>query len=292
VTPQTSLSPQTRLVSFFVFVALPAMAAAGALERLFAPRADAWEVWAQHDDSSTTRIDHDAWQAFLDRYLLTGDDGVGLVAYSQVTGSDRQGLDRYIEALERVAVGRLSRDEQFAYWVNLYNALTVRMVVAHYPVDSIRDIDISPGLFADGPWGKKLVVIEGEAVSLNDIEHRILRPLWRDPRVHYALNCASIGCPALQSSAFAADNRNALLDAGARAYVNHDRGVHVDRGKLHVSSIYVWFRDDFGRDDAAVVDHLKYYASPGLASSLEGITKISGDGYDWALNDAGTESSR
>jgi len=279
------------LASFFVLAAMPGGGRAGVLERLFAPRAEPWEAWAESDESNATRVDHSAWQRFLDRYLENGDDGLRLVAYARVPQVDRLALDRYIEALEHVPVRRLSRDEQFAYWVNLYNALTVALVLAHYPLDSIRDIDISPGFFADGPWGRKLVTIEGEGLSLNDIEHRILRPLWGDPRVHYALNCASIGCPALQPSAFTADNTEALLDTGAREYVNHPRGARVDRGRLRVSSIYVWFRDDFGKDDAAVVEHLLRYANPGLARSLQGITKISGDGYDWSLNDAGSVRS-
>ncbi len=97
--------------------------------------------------------------------------------------------------LAATSADRLRRAEQFPFWINLYNALTVKVVLDHYPVEIIRDIDISPGLFADGPWGKKLVTVEGEALSLDDIEHRILRPIWKDPRLHYVLNCAALGVP-------------------------------------------------------------------------------------------------
>ena len=156
----------------------------------------------------------------------------------------------------------------------------------HYPVDGIRDIDISPGLFADGPWDKKLVEIEGEDVSLNDIEHRILRPIWRDPRIHYAVNCASIGCSNLRPTAFTAANSDALLTAAAQAYVNHPRGARVEDGKLIVSSIYVWFQEDFGGNDAGVIRHLIRYAAAGLGTRLAGVTSIHTHDYDWGLNDA------
>ena len=104
-----------------------------------------------------------------------------------------------------------SRDEQLAYWINLYNALTVKVILDHYPVKSILDIDISPGWFSIGPWGKKLVAVEGVEISLDDIEHRILRPIWRDPRIHYALNCAAVGCPNLLREAFTGATAEVLL---------------------------------------------------------------------------------
>jgi hypothetical protein len=188
--------------------------------------------------------------------------------------------------LTQTAVSRLNRNEQKAFWINLYNALTVKVILDHYPVKSIRDIDISPGLFSDGPWGKKLVSVEGEDISLDDIEHRILRPVWKDPRVHYGVNCASHGCPNLQPEAFTAENSDELLDKGAREFVNSPRGARIENGKLTVSSIYVWFKPDFGGTDAGVIDHLKKYAQPGLRTQLEKIDRISDNQYDWTLNEA------
>ncbi len=162
----------------------------------------------------------------------------------------------------------------------------MKLVLDHYPVASVRDIDISPGWFSIGPWGKKLLTIEGEAVSLNDIEHRILRPIWRDARIHYAVSCASIGCPDLPAEAFTAINADALLTAGAREYVNHPRGVRVEDGRLIVSSLYVWFAEDFGDGDADVIAHLRRYARPDLAAALAGVGRIDDFAYDWRLNDA------
>jgi hypothetical protein len=159
------------------------------------------------------------------------------------------------------------------------------VVLDHYPVDSIKDIDISPGFFSSGPWDKKLVTIEGQGLSLNDIEHRILRPVWQDPRIHYGVNCASMGCPNLQRKAFTAQNTDGLLDKAAREYVNHPRGVSMEDGDLVVSSIYDWFQEDFGGSEAGVIEHLMQYAEPGLKQKLQGFDDIDDDRYDWSLND-------
>lgn len=256
-----------------------------ALAALGAPKAVPWERWAAHGESRSA-IDHSAWNAFLGRYVVPGKDGVHRVAYGAVTKADRESLDRYLAQLQRLPVRTLPRDVQRAYWINLYNAATVSVVLDHYPVTSIMKIDISPGLFAKGPWGKKLLTVEDEPLSLDDIEHRILRPLWRDPRTHYALNCASLGCPNLATEAYTPGNLERLLDAGARAYVNHPRGARIEDGKLTVSSIYVWFQPDFGGGEAGVLAHLREHAEPALARRLARVDEIDDHAYDWALNDA------
>jgi len=251
-----------------------------------APRAELWAYWQAHDETSNTRVAHDAWAAFLGKYLTGGADGINRVRYAAVTKADEHALNGYINRLSGVTVTALTRDRQLAYWLNLYNALTVRVVLEHYPVESIRDIDISPGWFNDGPWDKQLVTIEGKALSLNDIEHRILRPIWRDPRVHYALNCASLGCPNLRREPYVAERIDAQLDDQARNYVNHSRGVSVTGGRVVLSRIYDWYRADFGGSDSSVLDHIRGYADPGLEEELKGVDSIAGYRYDWSLNDA------
>jgi hypothetical protein len=251
-----------------------------------APQPDPWPHWQPSDEGARSRIDHAAWDGFLARYVVPGGDGINRVAYRQVTSADRESLSLYIDALGGLPITSYRRAEQLAYWINLYNALTMRTVLEHYPVASILDINISPGPLSRGPWRKKLIHIEGEEVSLDDIEHRILRPFWHDPNLHYALNCASLGCPNLQPRAFTAAMTGAMLDEAARAYVNHPRGARITRGRLDVSSLYVWYKPDFGGTDAGVIAHLRHYADPALAQSLAGITAIASDQYDWSLNDA------
>lgn len=170
------------------------------------PTSDLWPMWMASDPGSSVVVDHGSWDRFLSTYVITDDPGgMNLVDYGAVSPAGKSTLDRYVSALEATLVTRLNRPEQLAYWINLYNALTVGVILDHYPVNSIRDINLSRGLFSRGPWQAKVLEIEGEQVSLDDIEHRILRPIWQDPRVHYAVNCASLGCPNLQPIAFTDD---------------------------------------------------------------------------------------
>ena len=249
-----------------------------------APKAELWPRWTAHDAAATAAIDHRAWDAWLARYLVRDPDGINRVGYGAVTADDRATLDRYVAALAAERIGVYARPEQMTYWINLYNALTVQVVLARFPVASIMDIKISPGLFTPGPWGKKLVAVESEMLSLDDIEHRILRPIWRDPRIHYVVNCASIGCPNLAPRAYTAARLEAMLDEAARDYVNHPRGAAIVDGKLMLSRIYDWYRDDFGTSDAGVIQHLARYAGDDLASKLRGFNRISDYRYDWGLN--------
>jgi len=253
-----------------------------------APAAEAWERWRTHDPAATRRVDHGAWTALLARHRSMGADGIARFDYAVLAaaGPDRAALADYLAALAAIHVSALARAEQMAFWINLYNAMTVDVVVRHWPVDSIRDIRISPGWFVVGPWGRKLIAVEGEEVSLDDIEHRILRPLWNDPRVHYAVNCASLGCPDLAAEAYTGAALDAQLERAAVGFVNHPRGARIEAGRLRVSSIYEWFKADFGGDDAGVIAHLRRYAGPELARALAGMTRIAGHAYDWTINRA------
>lgn len=267
-----------------VALSLP-LAGIASFEALFAPKSELWPRWQAHDPAATDTIDHAAWGEVLGTYLHVGGDGINRFDYANVTTADQQLLDGYIEHLAETPIDAYGRDEQLAYWINLYNALTVSVILDHYPVDGIRDIDISPGLFADGPWDKALVTVEGEALTLNDIEHRIIRPIWNDPRIHYAVNCAALGCPNLQATPFTGANVDAQMDAAARDYINAPRGVRRgDRG-LIVSSIYAWFEEDFGSGDADIIAHMRPYADSELLATLEDFDRISGYDYDWSLNE-------
>ncbi|MDW7773626.1 MAG: DUF547 domain-containing protein [Desulfobulbaceae bacterium] len=256
---------------------LPAAAAA--------PAADLWPYWQQHSSENIKSVDHTPWDKLLKKYLLTNHpSGINRFRYADVTQDDRQVLNEYITLLQVTRVTSFNRNEQKAYWINLYNALTIQVILDHYPVKSITDIDISPGFFSNGPWDARLLRIEGKEVSLNDIEHRILRPIFKDNRLHYALNCASIGCPNLQPTAFTVGNTEKLLETAARQYINSPRGAEMRKGRLHVSSIYKWFQEDFGGSEAEVIGHLRKYARGSLADTLQQYDKKLRYTYDWALN--------
>ncbi len=270
----------------FAFMAL---AGCTTLEAQLAPAAEPMTRWQRHDPASRAALDHGPWTEFIVRYRVMGPDSVAHLRYAAVSAADRQALARYIGRLEASDVDALNRAEQLAFWVNLYNAVTVRTVLERYPVKSIRDIGLGGSLFQPGPWGAKLTRVNGEALSLDDIEHRILRPLWRDPRLHYVVNCASIGCPDLPPRALTGAAAETMLEAAARAYINHPRGASVRGGRLTASSIYRWFREDFGGSEAGVLAHLRRYADPPLAAALAGVTGVDRHDYDWRLNDSGPE---
>jgi hypothetical protein len=264
-----------------IAVAMP-LCGFGSIESLFAPGKDLWRRWTANDRASAARIDHGAWTVFLRKYLVTGE--ISRLRYRAVTAADRHALETYIASLTATPISRYNRSEQLAYWINLYNALTIDLVLQHYPIGSIRDIDISPGWFSIGPWDKDLITVEGAALSLSDIEHRILRPIWNDPRLHYVLNCAALGCPNLQPLAFAAENTDRVMEQAAHDFIN-SRAFRVKDGRLVVSSIYAWFAEDFGGGEAGVLAHLRRYAAPPLGAELVAFDKIGGDEYDWRLND-------
>jgi hypothetical protein len=250
------------------------------------PPADLWHRWLAHDPASTLQIDHSEWDAFLVRYLRIGADGVHRVAYREVTPSDRARLDGYITHLASLPIRSYNRAEQLAYWINLYNALIVRLVVDHYPVASIQDIAAEASASGPGPWRQELVEVEGVPLSLNDIAHRILRPIWRDPRIHYALSCGAVSCPNLQPEPFDAAHLEQQLNEAAMAYVNGSQCIRIEGDHLALSSMFRWYHDDFGPTDRDVINHLLAYAEPGLAMKLQGFDQISDNGFDWRLNDA------
>ena len=237
----------------------------------------------------------DGYRELLGKYVTAGASGINLVDYAKWKQSkaDMQRLGGYLAWLQSQKPSAMRRDQAFVFWINLYNAATLKILLDNYPVKSIRDIkSTGTGLFdfkaSSGPWRTKFLTVEGQSLSLDSIEHDILRPKFKDARVHYAINCASIGCPNLKRTPWSAKALDADLDAAARAYINHPRGVGVARdGSLRVSSIYHWFKEDFGGGDEGIIAHLRKYAGPELAGKLAGKTSIGGHDYDWSLNAAG-----
>ena len=240
--------------------------------------------WAQAAPAVSRRVDHAPWDAFLGRYLSTDAEGVNRLDYRAVTAEDRIRLRGYLATLEQVDTEALTRDQQLAFWINLYNAKTVDVVLDAYPVDSI--LKVSDGLLPTGPWDRKVVTIDGEILSLGDIEHRIIRPVFKEARIHYALNCAARSCPNLMPRAWRAERLEADFAAAERAYVNDPRGISFDAGgALTLSKIYAWFREDFGNDEATIIARLAQAADPDLRARLAGRTRVDHYEYDWSLND-------
>lgn len=237
---------------------------------------------------SAVTVDHRAWDQLLKSYVKASPDGLNRVDYAGFKARGHAELKTYISNLTATNVVALDRPEQFAFWANLYNAKTIDVVLDAYPVKSIKDISLGGGLvaaFTGGPWKAKVTSVDGIDLSLDDIEHQILRPIFRDPRVHYAVNCASVGCPNLSQDAYTGAKLEVSLDAAARAFVNHPRGFRVDGDGVVASSIYNWFVADFGGSPDGVVKHAIRYSDPQLKASLQKFGEISDYAYDWSLND-------
>ena len=271
----------------FAVLGLILISGCTSIERLALPEptlADAY--WTRHDAASAAVIDHTSWQTFLNRYVSIDAAGVSRVAYGAVDTDNQAALKRYLADLEAVPIHNYRRAEQLAYWVNLYNAKTVDIVLDHYPVDSIRDIKLGDGLIVVGPWGAPVLRVSGRPLSLNDIEHAIIRPIWQDQRIHYVLNCAAVGCPNLGPDAYTGDTIDLAMTKAAEAYVSDPRGVHIDdKDRLRLSKIYAWFREDFGGEPSAVLRSIARYAMPPLRTKLDGRERIDRYAYDWSLND-------
>ncbi|MEQ1647470.1 MAG: DUF547 domain-containing protein [Hyphomicrobiaceae bacterium] len=250
--------------------------------------------------SATTRAQdlrtqdlHAPYDVLLGKYVSPSPDGINRVAYAKWLAAkpDRTALDSYVSTLINQKPSALTKPDAFAYWVNLYNALTLQVILNAYPVKSIRDIKsenwLDPKAWL-GPWRTERVTVEGKRYSLDDIEHKVLRPTYKDPRVHYAVNCASTGCPNLMNRAWRAATLETDLDTATSTFINHPRAIAVDAdGSLRISSIYKWFVEDFGGNDAGVIAHVKKYATAPLATKLANMTKIGEDQYDWSINESG-----
>lgn len=220
-------------------------------------------------------VDHRLFGELLKKYVKNG-----LVDY-QGFKKDEATLDAYLTVLERVDTGRLSREEKFAFYVNAYNAWTIKLILTGYPgVQSIKDL----GSLFKSPWKKKICRIDGDLITLDDIEHNILRPKFKDPRVHFAVNCASKGCPPLLAEPYTGSRLEQQLNRVTRAFINDPERYRLEGNTLYVSRIFKWFSEDFNDD---VVGFFLQYAEGNLKEKLEtGQEKIKVKylDYDWSLN--------
>lgn len=227
---------------------------------------------------------HDGFDALLQKYVAKT-----TVDYKGLKSKEAE-LDVYLKALANVKIGKLSEKEAMSLWINAYNACTLKLILMHYPVDSIKDISTSKRWKWEG-WD-----IGGEKMSLDSIEHVKLRPMG-DPRIHFAINCASFSCPALLAEAFTAEKlEKQLVKVTNSFFADEDRGMIVKEvnsffgGKseeVYISKIFSWFAVDFVQKSGSVTKFLKEYAGEKYAKEL---SELDDDGdlnyldYDWDLN--------
>lgn len=219
------------------------------------------------------------------RYRKVNQDGIAVVDYGAVSKADLARLKGYVLALTSIDPRNLSRPEQFVYWVNLYNAQILVVVLDNGIPVSIRDIKPGfSGILAGGPWQAEQFRVVGKGLSFNDIEHRILRPLWREPRVHFVLNCASIGCPDIPPQPLRVAQLEQQLELATSLFLQHPRAVLRQGDELLLSSIFDWFGADFGASQQQRLTFISRYNSTIVKLvATESLTKIRYH-YDWSLN--------
>lgn len=242
-------------------------------------------TWPADQRVAIDRVDHSAYNALLRKYV----DDRGMVDYTawKASARDSAALDSYLAALSMADTGqRASRAAVLAYWINAYNALTIKGILREYPTTSIRNHTAK--LVGYNIWDDLLVVVGDSKYSLNDIEHKILRKM-DDPRIHFAIVCASIGCPKLLSEAFIASKLDAQLTANSQAFFADSGKFQADirRGRIALSPILKWFGEDFGRSTAEQLARIAPYLPTREAQQLakSGRARVSYLDYDWGLND-------
>ena len=226
--------------------------------------------------SSGTAVDNGLYGELLKKYVRDGK-----VDYAGFKTEEAK-LDRYLKILENVDPGILSRNEQFAFYINAYNAWTIKLILSGYPgVTSIKDL----GSLLKSPWKKKIVRIDGKVITLDHVEHEILRPRYKDPRVHFAINCAAKSCPPLRPEPFNGNILDRQLDDSTRSFINNPQSYRLDDSELYVSRIFKWFSEDFNED---IFGFFLKYATGNLKKELKSKSErivVKYLGYDWSLNE-------
>lgn len=225
-------------------------------------------------DGISVSPDHTSWTKLLQRNV----DLNGRVSYSGFV-SDSVGLNHYLRELSSNPPNESwSREEKLAYWINAYNAFTIKLIVDHYPVSSIKDI--KKGIpFINSVWDLKFFSIGGEEMDLNFIEHQILRKEFEEPRIHFAIVCASYSCPKLRNEAFLAANLEQQLQNQAVQFVNDPSKNILSKNELKLSSIFKWFEADFTKN-RNIRDFIGRYSN----QSINPKAKVRYLEYDWNLN--------
>ena len=230
---------------------------------------------------SAPTVDHTAWNTMLGAYVTNG-----MVDYDAFQRDPR--FASYLAQLARVPVAPLSRNQQLAYWINVYNAYTIELLYSRKERKSIRNINKVLGVSVKSPWAEPIVKADGRTLTLDDVEHEIIRKQFKEPRIHVALVCAAIGCPPLRSEAFTADRIEAQLDDQARRFLAQQKKNRVDvkTGTVYGSPIFTWYREDFGGTLNGVGAFWARYTLAGPEQELlrSGKFKWVDTDYDWKIN--------
>ncbi len=217
--------------------------------------------------STPPAFSHDKFDRLLRKYVST----TGKVNYNGFQ-SEKKELDSYLKLLEENPIqSNWSRSKKMVYWINAYNAFTIKMIVDNYPVSSITK------LHGGKPWDVKWIKLDGQSYNLNNIENDILRPTFKDARIHFAVNCAAKSCPPILNQAWTESNLKKLLEKQARAFINNPKFNSIKKNEVEISKIFEWYAVDFGN----IIDYLNKYS----ITEIKKNAKVKYREYDWALNE-------
>lgn len=221
-------------------------------------------------------ISHEIFDDLLKKHV----DAEGWVNYEGFK-SERDKLNQYLELLKDNAPNdNWTDDEKLAYWINAYNAFTIDLILQYYPVSSIRDIGSKIQVpFVNSPWDIKFIEIGGEKLDLNNIEHGIIRERFNEPRIHFAVNCASYSCPVLRNEAYVASKLDSQLEEQTISFVNDTKRNKISAKKAELSKLFSWYKGDFTKDQS-LVEFINKYSNTKISKS----TKITHLEYGWTLN--------
>lgn len=233
---------------------------------------------AQDRKTVPTAPSHQIWDELLQKHVRAN----GMVDYKGFI-KDGEKLQKYLDLLSKGAPdpNKWSRDERLAYWINAYNAFTIKLIIDNYPVESIQDLHPTIKIpLVNTVWHKKFFKIGGEEASLDEIEHDILRKRFDEPRIHFAINCASFSCPPLRAEAYKSEKLDKQLDEMAVRFVNDDKRNDIKADQAEVSKIFSWFTKDFTKN-GSLREYLNKYSNVKLNKDAD----IDYMEYDWSLND-------
>lgn len=233
----------------------------------------------KQSDSNSKPISHEKWSNLLAKHVTDN----GLVDYKGFREDSTQ-LDAYLTQLGNHHPNQQnwSKDERLAYWINAYNAYTIELILKHYPVESIKSITTGPNIpFVNSPWDIQFIDIEDQEYDLNNIEHGILREKFNEPRIHFAINCASVSCPVLRDEAFQASKIEQQLQEQTVHFINNPDKNKLNQDHVKISKIFSWFNGDF-TENGSLVDYLNKYAKTRINEDAE----VAYMDYSWELNDA------
>lgn len=223
---------------------------------------------------------HEQWSNLLAKHVRDNGD----VDYKGFI-KDSIDLNKYLDLLSNNAPdpNKWTDEERLAYWINAYNAFTIQIVIRHYPIDGIKEIASGLSIpFVSTTWDIKFIELGGERINLNRIEHGIIRNEFEEPRIHFAVNCASVSCPILRNEAYNADNLEEQLEDQVKTFINDpSRNKFISEEKAEVSKLFTWFAGDFKKKDKSIIDFINRYSYQKLKPEAE----LSYLEYNWGLND-------